>query len=237
MSLIGRVYYKLQRTGLGFSDWWAELSGRIFDIVHGVDTSGQIAASELDVPALLKSHAVKYQPTKIKTFLKAMSHLRIQEPEKFAFIDFGCGKGRCLLLAVPFGFGQILGVELSPSLAAIARKNADAFKRVGVRSLIEIQNCPSSEANLPEQPSVYFFYNPFDQQIMRETFESIDKITSERMFEAYVVYINPQHQQTLRENGFSLLHSGKTGGEEWTIWKCRKFSVDSRKAGTSRAQE
>ncbi len=218
MLLLGRMYYKLQETKLNLTNWWAELNGRLFDIRHGVETSRQIAASELDVPASLKTHAVKYQPTKVKTFMKAMSGLHLQEEENFAFVDFGCGKGRCLLMAARFGFGKIVGIELSTSLAAIARNNADAFKRGRFRSLIEIQNCSSADAELPTQPSVYFFYNPFDEKIMRETFESIDKITSERKFEAYVVYINPQHQQTLREKGFSLLKSGKTGGEEWTIW-------------------
>lgn len=218
MSLVGRIYYKLQATGLGFSNWRAELSGRIFDLVHGVDTGGQIAASELDVPALLKPHAVKYQPTKIKTFLKAMSHLRILNPAEFAFIDFGCGKGRCLLLATRFGFGRIVGIELSPSLAEVARNNVDVFINKGIRPTIEIQNCPSVDAVLPSQPSVYFFYNPFDERIMRETFELIDKTVSDIKFEAFVVYVNPLHQEIVRERGFSLLHSGKPRGDEWSVW-------------------
>lgn len=224
MSLVGRVYYKLQATGLSLSNWRAELSGRIFDIVHGVDTSGQIAASELDVPSLLKAHAVKYQPTKIKTFMKAMSGLDLRDAENFAFVDFGCGKGRCLLMAARFGFGKIVGVELSPSLAAIAQKNADAFRKRRIGQVLEIQNCPSADAELPAQPSVYFFYNPFDEKIMRETFELINRDRSDGKFEAYVVYINPRHREPIQNSGFSLLKSGKTGGEEWTIWRRKQVN-------------
>lgn len=218
MSLIGQVYYKLQPRWLNLTDWWAELSGRVFDIIHGVETSGQIAAVELDVPSPLKPHAVKYQPTKTRTFARAVSRLPIDAPEKFAFIDFGCGKGRCLLLATRFGFGRIVGIELSPSLAEVARNNADVFSNKGIRPTIEIQNCPSVDAVLPSQPSVYFFYNPFDERIMRETFELIDKTVSNIKFEAFVVYVNPLHQEIVRERGFSLLHSGKTRGDEWSVW-------------------
>ena len=39
------------------------------------------------------------------------------------FLDFGCGKGRVLLIASEYKFKKIIGIEFSPELAGIALKN------------------------------------------------------------------------------------------------------------------
>jgi SAM-dependent methyltransferase len=44
------------------------------------------------------------------------------------FLDLGCGKGRAVLTASLLPFGRITGVELSPHLANIARRNVATFR-------------------------------------------------------------------------------------------------------------
>ena len=43
------------------------------------------------------------------------------------FVDAGAGMGRALLLATRRPFKQIVGIEVSPALAAIARENVERW--------------------------------------------------------------------------------------------------------------
>jgi SAM-dependent methyltransferase len=98
-----------------------------FDRSHGTDTSGFIPAEELPSSPydLAKKHCYGgSQPSIIRSALAALPSL-----ESFTFIDLGCGKGRPLLVASEFPFRDIVGVEISPSLAADARANASILRQ------------------------------------------------------------------------------------------------------------
>jgi predicted RNA methylase len=41
------------------------------------------------------------------------------------FVDIGSGKGRALIIAAEYAFKRIIGVEYSPSLATICRRNLE----------------------------------------------------------------------------------------------------------------
>ncbi len=57
------------------------------------------------------------QPSIMRRALSALGPV-----ERYDFLDLGCGKGRALIVAAEFPFRAITGVELSPALAAIARR-------------------------------------------------------------------------------------------------------------------
>ena len=51
--------------------------------------------------------------------------------EEVSFIDVGAGMGRAVLLAAELPFRRVVGVELNPTLARIARKNLTAWRASG----------------------------------------------------------------------------------------------------------
>ena len=87
-------------------------------------------------------------------FQKAANCLPV-EARNWLFVDLGCGKGRGLLLAKELGFGKIVGVEFSPSLAKIARRNVTRYKQISV-----VQG-DASKYIFPPEPIVIYMYNPF----------------------------------------------------------------------------
>ncbi len=139
-----------------------------FDREHGVDTAGIIPLDALDVTGRWVSHGNRYEATTPTLFRRALDGLQV-DLSRFTFVDIGAGKGRALLLASEYPFRRIIGVEFSPELVAVARGNV-------ARWLEEERTCreitlvcsDATEYELPREPLVLYFYNPFDQVVMRD---------------------------------------------------------------------
>ena len=83
-----------------------------FDLVHRTDTRGRIEVATLDVRGPNVEHACGYEPTghhELKALLRRLDLF----DDGGVFVDFGCGKGRVLLLATDYPFDRIVGVEFS----------------------------------------------------------------------------------------------------------------------------
>lgn len=93
-----------------------------FDRQHGTDTRAVLAMRFDDAPA--PGQVVRSGPTHPAVLRNILENLGA-EPRDFTFVDFGSGKGRALLCAAAFPFKRIVGVEWSPDLCAIARRNIE----------------------------------------------------------------------------------------------------------------
>lgn len=164
-----------------------------FDRLNGTQTSGFVPASELP-EGEPREHAVCYagsQPSILRAALSTLPGL-----ETCVFVDLGCGKGRALLVASEFPFCDILGVELSPGLAATARRNAD---RIALqhphRTAIRVIVADASREPLPPGNLVLFLYHPFDAQGVARVATAVDAALAEARRRIYVVYYNPVASQ------------------------------------------
>lgn len=98
----------------------------------GIDTTGFITCQDLGVAS---QEAGAYSPTDYWGVKKALRLLRKGIPGG-TFLDLGAGKGRVLVVAALYPFRRVIGVELSESLCAIARKNVElARKRLNCRNV------------------------------------------------------------------------------------------------------
>jgi SAM-dependent methyltransferase len=110
---------------------------RIFDETQGVDTAGYIeltALRTIDVAA--KPFGAHYLPSPVAFVRKLLRGLNIRY-ESYVFVDLGSGKGRVLLLAAELPFKEIIGVEFSPELHAIARSNIARSETITGKGLVE----------------------------------------------------------------------------------------------------
>lgn len=215
---LANQYYAVIGWLMRTRDLFYGLPGKIFDARHGVDTESKIALPDLDLPCTARPEAVGYQPTKIAVFLATINKLPAGDLEKFAFVDFGCGKGRCLLLATRFPFERIVGVDLSARLCDIAASNAAAYKSGRFLSRISLQTCHAQNAELPRRPTVYFFYNPFGFGTMSDVLNRIAESLNAAGAAAYAIYVNPLHERLFADAGFTAIAKGRTRGENWTIF-------------------
>lgn len=164
-----------------------------YDQTNGIDTSGVIPAEELDFAGDARTNAVASpyggsQPSVLRTVLATIPH-----PETCAFADLGCGKGRPLFVAAEFPFRDIVGVELSPRLADIARDNARIMAaRYPARTPVRIETGDASAYLPPPGNVVVLLYNPFGEELVARVVAGIEAALANDPARAlYVILYNP----------------------------------------------
>jgi predicted RNA methylase len=162
---------------------------REFDERHGVDTAGIVHLAALDIVSPNKDLGVRYQAANPATVRRLLAHIPIESGE-YVFIDFGAGKGRTALLASEFPFRRIVGVEFSLELVDVARANVARF-RSGTHRCRDIQFLCHDvvDIEIPAEPVVLFFYNPFGEPVMRRVMERVCESLDRHPRAAYVVLI------------------------------------------------
>ncbi|MGL5832558.1 MAG: class I SAM-dependent methyltransferase [Waterburya sp.] len=112
--------------------------------------------------------------------------------DSYTFLDLGCGKGRALLVASEFSFQDILGIELSPPLAEIARHNAEIVAhRFPHRTKVRVQVADASRFPLPAGNLVIFLYHPFGEELVAKVVAGIEAALATEDRSIYIVYYNP----------------------------------------------
>ena len=125
-----------------------------FDKEFGVDTTGSILLSSLDIEGENWKYGVAYEPTDPKSFCAVLGNLRINY-ERFVFIDLGSGKGRALLMAAEFPFKEIVGIELSRQLHQVAQRNIRSYKNPAMRCTALRSICADAATyRIPYEPAV-----------------------------------------------------------------------------------
>jgi len=165
-----------------------------FDRTHGTDTSGFASANELPRSEHAPrngpywgSHYWGSQPSFVRSAIAALP-----SQQTFTFIDLGCGKGRALLVASEFHFRDIVGVELSRTLAKSARKNAQIIKaRFPGRTGIVIKEGDACAFQMPSGNIVVYLYNPFGEEVLLKVIAALETAITAEQREVYVVYMHP----------------------------------------------
>jgi SAM-dependent methyltransferase len=177
-------------------DGWARRHP--FDVAYGLDTSGYASAAECAPDdAGMASQITCYggsQPSIVRAGLS-----RLPDREQYAFVDIGCGKGRPLAVASEFSFPKIVGIEIAPDLAAVARRNAAVLaSRYPDRTRIEIETGDATSTAAPAACVVYFTYHAFGAVLMARLIESIERqLQDGGLHHAFFVYYNPVHGELL----------------------------------------
>jgi len=155
-----------------------------FDREFNVDTAGLISLAHLDVDSPNWIHGQNYGPTSPATFEAVMNALSI-DVSKFTFIDFGSGKGAALLYALAFPFQKIIGVEFSLQLHRCAESNIARYPLANGRAIRSI-HCDAAKFEIPREPLVTYFHNPFSGVIMDAVLTNIRSSLQNSPRAAYV---------------------------------------------------
>lgn len=158
-----------------------------FDRRYGTSTRGVVNLWELPFQSVSKADAIGYQPTAERTFRKMMSHLP-GSLSGFDFVDVGCGKGRVLMYAAQWDFNRITGIDFSPELSGIARRNVAAFAHATGEDRIEARWEDAVEMIPPERPCVFFFAAPFMEPLLSRVVARIEASYRSNPRKIYVIY-------------------------------------------------
>lgn len=160
------------------------------DEEYGIETSGMVPTWLIATRGVSHRQIVWYagsQPLVTRRALRRLSGV-----DRSAFVDIGCGKGRVLALATEFPFREILGVEMSPSLADIARRNVRTVtQRYPDRTAISVRTGDALDCPLPDGDLVLFLYHPFDCDLMARLLLRIEQRLQATTHRTWIVYYNP----------------------------------------------
>ncbi len=140
---------------------------RAFDRRHGTETSGLLMPPDWSFEdESLRDQAVGYVPSPPRV-TRAMLRALDVPPEPFTFVDVGCGKGRVLLIAAERPFRQVVGVEASPALAAVARDNLERARGLRPRCHdLRVEIADAMTWPLPPGDLVLHLYHPFGPDLL-----------------------------------------------------------------------
>lgn len=136
--------------------------------------------------------------------------------------DVGCGMGRIVCDVARSHVKKCVGVELFEPLCEIARKNAGRLR--GRKSPIEIICNDAAKADLSDG-TVYFMFNPFGPDTMRDVIENIHRSLSPNPRAITICYYNALYDAVLADGDWlERYHQFHTaGGLKVSFWKNRHF--------------
>lgn len=140
-----------------------------------ITTRGHVNPQSLTIPSRMRASAHVYKPTPKLVFDWAMSALP-EDVRKWSFVDFGAGRGRALLLASHYPFESITGAEIARELHDDCEMNIAQYPRSLMKCRnVECQRMNATGLPIPDQPTVFYFFNPFDDTVLEQIIDRIVK--------------------------------------------------------------
>jgi predicted RNA methylase len=163
-----------------------------FDRAYDVHT--RIAMDLRELHEIKRRHGEEHAPTPPLVFRDVMRGLDLRA-EDTVFVDLGSGAGRAVLLAAEHPFKAIVGVELSPSLHAVAEANVARYRNPAQRCRdIRLVCADAAAFTLPAEPLVVFLYNPFRGVVMRRVLANIEQSLIRHPRPVTVVHLWPRRE-------------------------------------------
>lgn len=169
-----------------------------YDAKFGVKTGIVIPTGELDGAPEALRHASDCFPSSYLILKEALLHEEVGLRDA-VFVDFGCGLGRALLFASQLPLRRLVGVELSPTLCAIARQNMTSFYRRRDKTAPEwsIVNADVRDFDIPDDAGVFYFFNPFDAVVLDAVVRRILASVARAPRDCTIIYANPVHDAVI----------------------------------------
>jgi 2-polyprenyl-3-methyl-5-hydroxy-6-metoxy-1,4-benzoquinol methylase len=166
------------------------------------------------------THASIYQGTNYYLIEKAFEFLK-DEKVNIGIVDFGCGKGRILVVAAYYGFKSITGIDFSRSLCIIAEGNIKKITSFSPDINFNVICDDVTNYKIEKNKNCLFFFNPFDEVIMLKVVKNVLSSLKENPRKIYIIYVNPLHKEIFLSAGFE---------EEWCLRKMEylEFSILSK---------
>jgi SAM-dependent methyltransferase len=132
------------------------LATRLIDARRGIDTATEM---DLEDVGLAHPERVRYEPTSWIDLKRVLRDRDVGRDD--VFLDYGCGKGRVLLVAARQPYKRVVGVDISPRLCAIAEANLERDRARRRCGSVEVVAADVTAWEVPDDVTVVFMHNPF----------------------------------------------------------------------------
>jgi SAM-dependent methyltransferase len=173
----------------GASEHWAD---RVLD--RGLDTSGNSYQPEHTV-----RDRVAYVPSPWYVLPRALWYVGVSDRD--TFVDFGCGKGRVIHQAARRPFRRVIGVEISPVLAEIARVGLAARRHQHRCRNVEIVVADAAEFRVPDDLTIGYLFLPFRGEAMAAVVHGIVDSLDRQPRRLRLIYALPHDSSLILATG------------------------------------
>jgi SAM-dependent methyltransferase len=213
------------------TDAEARSSDSGFDSTFGTDTTRELTPGEAALPMARRSGATMYLPSMdcdVSAMLDALAWPASLVRDA-TFVDIGSGKGRAVFLAAMRPFREVIGVELSPVLHAVAGENLTRMRETGALAApVRLHHADATVFAVPGGPLVVYLYHPFREPIAAKVIDRIVASIAAEPRPVAILYGHPTLQRSLDEDVFArggVLRRAHVGAREtrrfrigWSIW-------------------
>ena len=173
-----------------------QLAIRVFE--RGLDFGGHVTEPEHDHPDRLL-----YVPSAWWTLPRALRFLGVSDRD--TFVDFGCGKGRIVHQAAKRPFRRVIGVEISPALAEIARANLATRRHRYRCPNVEIVVADAKDFRVPDDLTIAYFWHPFTGETLEAVLRGIVDSIDRNPRRVRLIYLGPHGPELLATGRFRPL--------------------------------
>lgn len=213
---LSRIWSSLSSGGLKFVSYrlYEEFQERRLN----VRTTGLVSAEELGFES---AEFFEYTPAPYRALRDSLGRIEVR-PGEDAFLDYGCGLGRAVVVAGTKPFRRVLGIDISPVLVERAVEN---LRRAGPRLKCEVRAevADAQTYAVPDDITVVHFYNPFTGSTLERAVANIRESLRRRPRDLTIIYGNPgKFEQMfggegwLEKKSYNSFHPHTT----YAIYKC-----------------
>lgn len=204
-SFATRLYLHARQDGLKATRRYLHhvFSEKYHEARLGINTRGYLDAKQIGIDSFTSEYN-EYEPISYSSIFTALNFLTI-DPNQDVFFDYGCGKGRALVTAATYPFKKVLGVELSLSLADIARNNLKKARNLRCKQ-IEVITADATHYQLPDDVTIVLMYAPFVGEVLTQVIAKIMQSLERQPRALKILYKYPDWAKDPYENleNFSL---------------------------------
>ncbi len=186
------------------------LSDLLIERRRGLDTSTLVSLEELGVAAEDRVH---YEPS---GWLMLRRVFRREVRDDDVLLDIGSGKGRVLLEAARHPFKRVVGVEISATLNAVARRNLErSLPRLRCKEF-ELVTSDIATYEVPDDVTMAYLYNPVRGETFAAAVAQLIASYDRRPRRLRIVYRSPFDEPQLLATGRVRLVAVLSGIRPWS---------------------
>ncbi|GBE44665.1 MAG TPA: hypothetical protein ENH05_02555 [Rhizobiales bacterium] len=166
-----------------------------------VRTSKHIPLAVVRIPHQLRRSGHDYRPTPRLVFKWAMEG--VPEPvTRYAFVDYGAGRGRVLLMASHYPFEKITGAEIAAELYDDCLLNIAQYPRSLMKCRdVGCEHLSAMRLEEPDQEAVFYLNNPFNRVMLERVVGKITRSYKQNPRRFYVICIDINERALFEDTG------------------------------------
>jgi SAM-dependent methyltransferase len=106
----------------------------------------------------------------------------------YTFLDLGCGKGRTVLLASACPFKRVIGIDFSPALLELAKRNLARYYGTIQAPTAELFLADAAEFPVPPGNLLVYLFDPFGDRVLQKVLGNLVSAAKQRRQRVLLLY-------------------------------------------------